>query len=52
LNGTDGLGGIGYAQNHIPAVIRIVLIPASQINTVTALRPGEVPGKTEKYFTF
>jgi hypothetical protein len=52
LNGTDGLGAIVYAQNHIPAVIRIVLIPASQINTVTGLRPGETPGKTDKIFTF
>jgi hypothetical protein len=52
LNGTDGLGGIGYAQNNVPAVIRIVLIPASQINTVTALKPGELPGKSNKLFTF
>ena len=52
LNGTDGLGAIVYAQNHIPAVIRIVLIPAAQINTVTGLKPGEVPVKTNKLFTF
>jgi len=52
LNGTDGLGAIVYAQNTIPAVIRIVLIPASQINTVTESKPGEVKGKNNKLLTF
>jgi len=52
MTGTDGLGAILYAQNNSIAVIRIVLIPASQINMVTGLRPGEAPGKTGKLFTF
>jgi hypothetical protein len=52
LNGSSSVAGAAYAQSNIPAVIRIVLIPASQINTVTALKPGEMPGKTDKLFTF
>jgi hypothetical protein len=41
-----------WSQAYTPAVIRIVLIPAGQINTVTGLKPGEIPGKTDKLFTF
>jgi hypothetical protein len=52
LSPSDLLAGGTYAQNNIPAVIRIVLIPASQINTVVGMKPGEIQAQPGNHVTF
>jgi hypothetical protein len=51
LSATSSNIAAGYAQNHIPAVIRVVEIPAAQINTITSLKPGAIPAQHGKLVT-